>query len=238
MQQTIRDAHRAFQDLVARGMVVDPSGRPVGLDHPTLRSHDARLRAAPGWLAVTTIAAIAVCLGEWWMRYRHRPVEAQWWVDSAAMGVIGAIAQGVLTGSVLAFLIAMIAWAWFVAELGDRKLDVHLRADRASDARHGFAPVAAVVKGCMLVGALNYVALYASHVLHIAMEYGRLADRSACSIAELIQQQPLLDVGPRHISSTLATLSCVTILACVAVVNYLLRLAATRANETTSAGAR
>jgi serine/threonine protein kinase len=237
MQQTIRDAHRAFRELVARGMVVDPSERPVGIDHPTLRSHDERLRALPGWLAVTAIAAIAVCLGEWWVRYHDQPVENQWWVDSAAMGVIGALAQGVLAGSVLTFLITMIAWAWFVAELGDRKLDVHLRADRAGDARHGFEPVAAVVKGCMLVGALNYVALYASHVQHIALEYGRRTDKSALLIAELFRQQPLLDLGPRHISSTLATLSCVTILACVAVINYLLhRVFWRRARSTRTLG--
>ncbi len=229
--RAVRDADSAIDGLVAGDMVVDDRHRAIAADHPLLRTWRDRLAAIPRRAIAVSCVTTVVSIGDWWNRYRSQPpMEGEWWVDSPPMGAIGATAQGVLIGIVLTFLLFIIQWAWTVADIADGKLGLALRPDlAAADRRAGFEVLAPAIKACVQLAALLYVALYASNVQHIAIEYGRLAGSRAWSVAKLFRDQPLFDVGPQHPSSMATVLCCASILLCVTVVVHLLHRAASTA---------
>ena len=97
------------------------------------------------------------------------PIPGTWWSESAVMGAVGAVCQGLLIALILLFVIHSVSWGEPLHGWTSPRAALRLQVDSASpDARRGFElleePMVLGLVTALLVG----VTLYLSNVEHLA----------------------------------------------------------------------
>jgi hypothetical protein len=157
----------ALREMAARGMVRGQNGAAAAA---AVKTAAARLGAGlMALIAVLLPVAVAVSVAEWAHRYRHQPIPGTFWTDSAVMGSVGAVGQGMLIALILGFAVHAVAWSHLLYEWASPRSALRLRDDPASpDPRRGYELLEEPLILVLITGALILSSLYLSNVQHLA----------------------------------------------------------------------
>jgi tRNA A-37 threonylcarbamoyl transferase component Bud32 len=215
--KAMRRADATVAGLAAHGMLrTSTGGDPAAALRASMQRLGTRL---VGFGAACAAASVPVSIAEWYHRYRDLPVPGTWWTESPVLGVVGAIAQGLLITAILVFVVHATAWTHVVHQLSLPRSQIRLQVDAGSaDPRRGFEIFESPVLLTLVAGGLVQIALYLSNVQHIAEQqraswYAVIVPSSA---------RELLDTGTGRYPSSTTLLASLLVASFLIAAGYLL----------------
>ncbi len=228
--KVMRRTDEALGELVKRGMLRARAGTDPGV---AMRESTRRLGVGlVGFGIAVCAASIPVSIAEWHHRWRNLRIAGTWWTESMLLGVIGAIAQGLLIALILVFVVHAIAWTHIVHQLSLPRSLVHLTADRGSaDPRRGFEVFEAPVLLTLITGGLVQLSLYLSNAQHFGEQVGTAWFGVILPPGDLLGPDGLFDFGTGKYPSTTTLLATMLLLGFLTAAGFMLWRAARESQQ-------
>jgi hypothetical protein len=148
------------------------------------------------------------------------------------LGVIGAIAPGLLIALILVFVVHAIAWTHIVHQLSLPRSLIHLTVDRGSaDPRRGFEVFEAPVLLTLITGGLVQLSLYLSNAQHFGEQLGTAWFGVILPPGDLLGPDGLFDFGTGKYPSTTTLLATMLLLGFLTAAGFMLWRAARESQQ-------